>query len=141
MAATTPVYLVVGQDVEQDSAVPWGRLAGSCSWWFGGLAALLAGWRWPGVGVGLVTVGGHRGGPASLSVAEAIIGDAGGAAATYELDTPCGATGLPAALAARTDTGGITQVSASNVVELRTGRYNMTAALADDPSKADVPTG
>ena len=76
-----------------------------------------------------------------MSVAEAIIGDAGGAAATYELDTPCGATGLPAALAARTDTGGITQVSASNVVELRTGRYNMTAALADDPSKADVPTG
>ncbi|MYJ13562.1 MAG: hypothetical protein F4078_04510 [Acidimicrobiia bacterium] len=70
-----------------------------------------------------------------------VVGDAGGAAATYELDTPCGAPGLPSALAARTDTGGITQVSASTVVELRTGRYNMTAALADDPSKADVPTG
>ena len=48
-----------------------------------------------------------------------VIGDAGGASATYKLTTPCGAPGLPSALTARSDAGGITRTSATNVVELR----------------------
>ena len=70
-----------------------------------------------------------------------VIGDAGGASATYKLDTPCGAPGLPAALTARSDSGGITRTSATNVVELRTGRFNVTAALAEDPTDSDAANG
>ena len=70
-----------------------------------------------------------------------VIGDAGGASATYTLSTPCGAPGLPAALTARSESGGITPTKATNVVELRTGSFEVTAALTEVPSDYVAGTG
>ena len=58
-----------------------------------------------------------------------VLGDAGGASASYKLSTPCGAPGLPGALTARTASGGISTTDAVTVVELRTGRFNVSAGL------------
>ena len=60
-----------------------------------------------------------------------VVGDAGGASASYELGTPCGAPGLPGAPEPRKDTGGITTTTGTTLVGLRTGRYNVSAALPD----------
>jgi hypothetical protein len=70
-----------------------------------------------------------------------VIGDAGSASATYKLDTPCGAPGLPAALTARPASGGISTTKAVVNVELRTGRFNVTAAVAPDPAAANAADG
>ena len=60
-----------------------------------------------------------------------VIGDAGGASAEYEYTAPCGAPGLPGALKRAPESGGITTVKAKTVVELRTGRFNVSEALPD----------
>ena len=67
-----------------------------------------------------------------------VIGDAGGASASYKLSTPCGAPGLPGALTARTASGGISTTDAVVVVELRTGRFNVSAGLAADATADGV---
>ena len=60
-----------------------------------------------------------------------VIGDAGGASASYEYKAPCGAPGLPGALTAAPVSSGITSVQGKTVVELRTGRFNISAAIPD----------
>ena len=67
-----------------------------------------------------------------------VIGDAGGASASYKLSTPCGAPGLPGALTARTASGGISTTDAVVVVELRTGRFNVSAGLTADATEDGV---
>ena len=58
-----------------------------------------------------------------------VIGDAGGATAAYKYDAPCGAPGLPPALGARADTGGIQSTTPVTFVELREGRFNVSAGI------------
>ena len=60
-----------------------------------------------------------------------VVGDAGGAAVSYDYSASCGAPGLPAALGATAGTGGIIFNPAVAVVELRTGRFNVSAAIGD----------
>ena len=76
--------------------------------------------------------------PAALEVSVAsvkvylvqnVIGDAGGASAEYKYTAPCGAPGLPGALERTPASGGITSVEGKTVVELRTGRFNISEAL------------
>ena len=61
-----------------------------------------------------------------------VIGDAGGVGVTYDYSASCGAPGLPAALGATANAGGIIFSPAMAVVELRTGRYNVSAAIGDN---------
>ena len=61
-----------------------------------------------------------------------VIGDAGGVGVTYDYSASCGAPGLPAALGATAGTGGIVFSPAVAVVELRTGRFNVSAAIGDN---------
>ena len=74
-----------------------------------------------------------------------VIGDAGGASAEYKYTAPCGAPGLPGALGQTPASGGITTVEGKTVVELRTGRFNVSAALpdgsADDGKEATALDG
>ena len=60
-----------------------------------------------------------------------VIGDAGGASAEYKYTAPCGAPGLPGALKATPASGGISTVAGKTLVELRTGRFNISEALPD----------
>ncbi len=60
-----------------------------------------------------------------------VIGDAGGAGAEYKYEAPCGAPGLPGALSRVPETGGISTIAGKTVVELRTGRFNISEALPD----------
>ncbi len=61
-----------------------------------------------------------------------VIGDAGGVGVQYDYSASCGAPGLPAALGATAGTGGIIFSPAVAVVELRTGRFNVSAAIGDN---------
>ena len=61
-----------------------------------------------------------------------VIGDAGGVGVQYDYSASCGAPGLPAALGATAGTGGIIFSPAMAVVELRTGRFNVSAAIGDN---------
>ena len=60
-----------------------------------------------------------------------VIGDAGGATVQYDYSASCGAPGLPGVLGATGGTGGIIFNPAVTVVELRTGRFNVSAAIGD----------
>ncbi len=60
-----------------------------------------------------------------------VIGDAGGVGVEYDYSASCGAPGLPGALGATAGTGGIIFSPAMAVVELRTGRFNVSAAIGD----------
>ena len=60
-----------------------------------------------------------------------VIGDAGGAAVEYDYSSSCGAPGLPGALEPE-GTGGIIFNPGMTLVELRTGRYNVSAAIGDN---------
>lgn len=62
-----------------------------------------------------------------------VIGDAGDVGVEYKYSPTCGAPGLPAALGARagTNVGGIITNPAVTVVELRTGRFNVSAGIGD----------
>ena len=64
-----------------------------------------------------------------------VVGDSGGASARYALSTTCGApaaVGLPPPLLPRLGGGGIAPTRPVTVVALTEGRFNVTAALADD---------
>ena len=63
-----------------------------------------------------------------------VLGDAGGVGVTYDYSASCGAPGLPAALGATAGTGGIIFSPAVAVVELRKGRFNVSAAIGDSTS-------
>lgn len=62
-----------------------------------------------------------------------VIGDAGDVGVEYKYSASCGGPGLPAALGARagTNVGGIITNPAVTVVELRTGRFNVSAGIGD----------
>lgn len=73
-----------------------------------------------------------------------VTGDSGGANVRYELDRACGEldeSDLPAPMLPLPAGGGIEVGSSTTVVELREGRFNVTAALADDPSAPDAFDG
>ena len=67
-------------------------------------------------------------GTVKVFLVQNVIGDAGGANAKYTYEATCGVSGLPGALTSTTS-GGISTVAQHNVVELRAGRYNISAAL------------
>ena len=62
-----------------------------------------------------------------------VIGDAGGVGVEYKYSVACGGPGLPDALRARAGTtvGGIISNPAVTIVELRTGRFNVSAGIGD----------
>ncbi|MYC46609.1 MAG: hypothetical protein F4X49_13915 [Acidimicrobiia bacterium] len=60
-----------------------------------------------------------------------VIGDAGGVGVRYDYSASCGAPGLPGALEPE-GTGGIIFHPAMTLVELRTGRFNVSAAIGDN---------
>ena len=78
---------------------------------------------------------------ASLEVAVAVrtvylvqnvIGDAGGVAVEYDYSASCSAPRLPDALGPAAGTGGIIFNPAVTITELRTGRFNVSAAIGDN---------
>lgn len=74
---------------------------------------------------------------------QSVVGDSGGASARYEIARTCEKPGppLPPALEPRPARDGIQPIEPVSTVELREGRYNITAALADDPSDPDAFDG
>lgn len=60
-----------------------------------------------------------------------VIGDAGGVGVEYDYSASCGAPGLPRALEPA-GIGGIIFNPAVTIVELRTGRFNVSAAIGDN---------
>ena len=74
---------------------------------------------------------------------QSVVGDSGGAAARYEMTRTCEKPGppLPPALEPRPARDGIQPIDPVSTVELREGRYNITAALAEDPSDPDAFDG
>ena len=73
-----------------------------------------------------------------------VVGDAGGADARYELDRTCGEpdeSDLPEPLLPLPAGGGIQPIEPVIFVDLREGHFNITAALADDPSADDAFDG
>ena len=77
----------------------------------------------------------------TIYLLQAVVGDSGGANARYALSKSCGDPDpLPPALMP-SSAGGIHSIQTVIVVELREGRFNITAALADDPSAEDAFDG
>lgn len=73
---------------------------------------------------------------------QSVVGDSGGAAARYVLEKTCADPDpLPEPLEPRPARGGIQTIDPVSFVELREGRFNITAALADDPSAPDAFDG
>ena len=73
-----------------------------------------------------------------------VVGDSGGANARYELDRTCGEpddSDVPEPLLPLPAGGGIEPIETEIFVELREGRFNITAALADDPEAEDAFDG
>lgn len=73
-----------------------------------------------------------------------VVGNSGGAGARYVLETTCeepGALPLPPTLEPRRASGGIQPSEPDTMVELREGRFNITATLAKDPSAPDAFDG
>ena len=76
-----------------------------------------------------------------------VVGDSGGANVRYELDRTCGEPdesdipGVPPPLLPLPTGGGIQPIETVIFVELREGRFNITAALADDPEAEDAFDG
>lgn len=65
---------------------------------------------------------------------QTVVGDSGGANAHYALSTECGPPSpLPETMSQDPESG-IWEVAGTTLVELREGRFNITAALADDPA-------
>lgn len=74
---------------------------------------------------------------------QTVVGDSGGAGVHYDLSRTCGKPdelGLPEPLLP-TSGGGITTTESVTTVELREGRFNITAVLAEDPSAEDAFDG
>ena len=76
-----------------------------------------------------------------------VVGDSGDANVRYELDRTCGEPeesdipGEPPPLLPLPTGGGIQPIETVIFVELREGRFNITAALADDPDAEDAFDG
>ena len=73
-----------------------------------------------------------------------MVGDSGDADARYEMSTTCGEPDdfdLPEPLLPLPAGSGITAIESLTRVELREGRYNITAVLAEDPSADDAFDG
>ena len=80
----------------------------------------------------------------TIVLLQKVTGDSGGANARYELDTTCGEPDepdLPPPMKPLPEGGIAEPVSSITYVELREGRFNITAALADDPSAPDAFDG
>ena len=79
----------------------------------------------------------------TIILLQKVTGDSGGANVHYELERTCGEPeepGVPPPMMP-SPVGGIEPVSSITFVELREGRFNITAALADDPSAPDAFDG
>lgn len=75
---------------------------------------------------------------------QTVEGDSGGAGARYDMTRTCGRpdrTDLPEPLLPLPAGGGIMPIEAVTTVELREGRFNITAVLAEDPSAEDAFDG
>ena len=72
----------------------------------------------------------------TIYLVQNVIGDAGGVAVEYDYSASCGAPGLPDALEPRGGAvGGIIHNPAMTVVELRTGRFNVSAGIGDNTAE------
>ena len=74
---------------------------------------------------------------------QTVVGDSGGADVRYDLSRTCSSPddlGLPDPLLPIA-AGGISSTESVTTVELREGRFNITAVLADDPSAEDAFDG
>ncbi len=77
----------------------------------------------------------------TIFLLQTVVGDSRAANVRYELSRTCGDPDpLPANLLAM-PRGGIQPIEQVTLVELREGRFNVTAALADDPSAEDAFDG
>ena len=71
-----------------------------------------------------------------------VVGDSGGTTARYSLTRSCRTPSpIPAPLLPRPAGGGIMRFPPVPSVELREGYFNISAALADDPTADDAPDG
>lgn len=80
----------------------------------------------------------------TIVLLQTVKGDSGGAGVHYELDKTCGdppETELPEALLPLPTGGGIEPIETETTVELREGRFNISAVLAEDPSAEDAFDG
>ena len=78
----------------------------------------------------------------TLYVVQNVVGDSGDANAQYAMSTVCGdPSPLPDVLLHAPLSGGIQVGPSETVVELREGRFNITAAIADDPTADDAFDG
>ena len=78
----------------------------------------------------------------TIYLLQSVIGDSGEAYARYKMSKTCGDPDpLPEVLLPHPATGGIRSTPTATLVELREGRFNITAALADDPSADDAFDG
>ena len=78
----------------------------------------------------------------TLYVVQNVVGDSGDANVQYAMSTVCGdPSPLPDVLLPGSPSSGIQLVPSETVVELREGRFNITAAIADDPTAEDAFDG
>lgn len=77
-----------------------------------------------------------------IYLVQSVVGDSGGAMARYQLKRTCEEpSALPPALESRPASDGIQPIDPVTWVELREGRFNITAAVAEDPSAPDAFDG
>ncbi|MYI56796.1 MAG: hypothetical protein F4062_07205 [Acidimicrobiia bacterium] len=80
----------------------------------------------------------------TIFLLQTVVGAAGGAGARYDMSRTCGRpdeTDLPEPLLPLPGGRGITPIETVTTVELREGRFNITAVLAEDPSAEDAFDG
>ena len=76
----------------------------------------------------------------TIFLLQSVVGDSGGASVHYALSTKCTSSLVPRAMEPIAS-GGIGVREGLTLVELREGRYNITAAIADDPTAEDAFDG
>ena len=84
------------------------------------------------IGVGVATRTVYRG--------QTVAGESGGASVRYSLSVSCEAPMIPPGLGSMSR-GGISRIARVPMVELREGRFNVTAALAEDPDAEGAADG
>ncbi len=78
----------------------------------------------------------------TIFLLQTVVGDSGGTNVQYALSTECEAPSpLPVVMPPGPENQGIWEVEEIPFVELREGRYNITAAIADDPGAEDAFDG